>query len=135
MRTYMDYKLEKKEWELIGLMHCVLQVSGQPFPCLIPAILCQEPANAQMSFTSEDHPSVSFAIPFLECLGSLAQPGGIHTSTSQNPCQSHKSQQMVSQTGQYGCLLCMLRCMVSNCLILSTDEPNRHCTQCLTQQL
>ncbi len=41
----MDYKLKKKEWELIGLMH-----------------------NAQISFALEDHPSVSFTIPFLECL-------------------------------------------------------------------
>jgi hypothetical protein len=36
--------------------------------CSLDYVMAQEPADAQMSFASEHHPSVSFTIPFLEFL-------------------------------------------------------------------
>lgn len=75
-KTYSDYKPEPDEWKLLDLIQEVLQVycsSFFPIFILKTVKFCQEPRNAQASFSSETEPTLWRAIPILDCLQSRWQ--------------------------------------------------------------
>jgi hypothetical protein len=68
-KSYADFRLNRKEWERLELMHEVLQVSTSCYSAHSAHELTfcvQEPANAQQSFSSSKDPTVWRTIPVLE---------------------------------------------------------------------
>jgi hypothetical protein len=69
-KSYSDFKLNKKDWDKIALVHEVLQVRNILYCGYLFSLMfvIQEPAAALQSFSSSRDPTVWRTIPILEYL-------------------------------------------------------------------
>jgi len=69
-KSYSDFKLNKKDWDKIALVHEVLQVCNILYCGYLFSLMfvIQEPAAALQSFSSSRDPTVWRTIPILEYL-------------------------------------------------------------------